>query len=710
MMAHPPGSPPGEWLSEQLDVLVAQTRELNADIREGQQGEAVYAATRAALKRIAPFEVIAFMSSDAESRDFRLSECDPTHTWSAMREEIESHIEKGTFAWVLRRNHAVIMPALTMGGKTLVLHVLSTRNQAVGMFAGVLEETALSESAQKLIAVLLFNAARSLENSRLYERLHIYARELEGENRDRAAAEQELRQSREMLRTVMNHIPAAIFWKDGEGRYLGGNDAFARDAGLAHAGDIIGKGDEELAWAHLAGRLHAEACRILEADKPILGREEYFGEINGRKIWRRISMLPLHDAAGNPAAVLGIYEDITRRREADMERARLEHHIQHLQRLEAIGALAGGIAHDFNNLLSVISGFAELSLAENQDTAVRNQNIREILGAAGQARDLVQQILTFSRQIQPELKRINLARQIDAIAGLLRASLPGDITLEKRIEKDLPPVMADESHLRQIVLNLCNNAQEAMRKGGGTLRISLAMAASSAAYPQPRFSNGTGKAGWLRLRIEDTGHGMVPEIQERIFEPFFTTRPIGEGTGLGLSTVHGIIQELKGFIRVGSAPGQGSRFDCYFPAVEEAATVEISDQAVEAFGSERILFVDDDRLLTELGQRGLSAFGYTITACNSSVEALELFRKNPAGWDLVITDQLMPAMTGTQLAAELHRLRPEMPIIIATGYSESILEHARSCGVRRIVRKPVLIRELHDAIRQELDAAPAAGG
>jgi signal transduction histidine kinase/ActR/RegA family two-component response regulator len=374
------------------------------------------------------------------------------------------------------------------------------------------------------------------------------------------------------------------------------------------------------------------------------------------------------------------------------ERRRLEERMAQGRKMEALGTLAGGIAHDFNNILGVIMGYAEMIRDGAADGSGLKRRASEIVTAGDRARDLVTQILNFSRQgpqVKTSVKPATLVRET---LTLLRSAIPAGV--EVRVEGDDPglSVIGDPTQLRQVVLNLCSNAAQAMRQGGGALTVALSRAEEPGPSPPPELG---GAAGYLRLSVSDTGPGMEPEVLGRIFDPFFTTKKPGEGTGLGLSVCHGIVKGHDGAIVVASEPGRGSAFHVFLPlAGDPAAPREAAALAPEVLARPRparVLLVDDEKPLTDIGREMLEGLGMTVTARTSSVEALEAFRHRSGDFDLVLTDQAMPNMSGLELARELLAIRPDLPVVLCTGFSDSVsAEAARGLGVAEVVMKPLL--------------------
>ena len=383
-------------------------------------------------------------------------------------------------------------------------------------------------------------------------------------------------------------------------------------------------------------------------------------------------------------------------------RLQLEAELRQSQKLQALGTLAGGIAHDFNNILAAILGYAELTLAVMPEPHVIRKNLQQILIASDRARTLIQQMLAFSRQTKLARQPLQLYPLIKEGLTLLRAALPATITLEQRLDAQAGTVLADPTQMQQVLFNLCANAEHAMRHSGGRLDIELDAITllPHAVSPHPDLTPGA----YVRLRVRDTGHGMESQVCERIFEPFFTTKAVGEGTGLGLAVVHGIITDHGGVIMADSTLGQGTTFTVYLPCYDGEITSSSPAAAAAPHGHERILLVDDEVHLVQLGQAMLSRLGYDVTSYTSSLEALGAFRAAPQQFDLVITDQTIPDLTGDALVQELRRLRPDIPIILCTGFSHTMDEEkARRLGLDALCLKPFRLHDLGVQIRRVLD-------
>lgn len=403
----------------------------------------------------------------------------------------------------------------------------------------------------------------------------------------------------------------------------------------------------------------------------------------------------------NKAYNCAFARDLTEKREAGQKAKEYEFRLNMAQRMEALGMLAGGIAHDFNNILSSILGFSELALESIESDTLLHDNVREIFTAGMRARDLVRQILTFSRQTEQERQPVQMKLIVKETLKLLRASMPATIAIRSDTRFD-GLVMADPGQLHQIVMNLCANAGYAMQPGGGTLTVGLKQVDLGPEYTDthPQIDSGS----YVQFTVTDTGRGIAPESLNRVFDPFFTTKKQGEGTGMGLSMVHGIITEYGGSIDVRSDPDKGSTLTAYLPLMQRTQRGVAADARALPTGMEHILFVDDEPAITKMASQMLRRLNYRVTHLTSSIEALALFREQASQFDLVITDFTMPHLTGPKLAAEIMAVRPEIPIVLCTGYSGEISEpKAEEMGIKAFILKPISKSILANTVRKVLD-------
>jgi C4-dicarboxylate-specific signal transduction histidine kinase len=397
-----------------------------------------------------------------------------------------------------------------------------------------------------------------------------------------------------------------------------------------------------------------------------------------------------------------VSRDITERKIAEEEKTKLQSQLQQVQKMESMGTLAGGIAHDFNNILGIIVGNTELAMDDVPEWNPARHNLEEIRTASIRARDVVKQILAFSRQTPQEMKPVRIIPIIKESLKLLRSSIPSTIEIHQNISSESDTVRADLTQINQVLINLCTNAIHAMGEKGGVLEVSLENILLDAGSAKHYHGLSSGK--YVRLTVRDTGHGVEPKVLKRIFDPYFTTKRVGEGSGMGLSVVHGIIKSHGGSISVNSEPGKGTVFHVLFPCIEDNPEPNVEIALEISRGHESVLFVDDEKAMVDAIQPMIERLGYKVTARTSSVEGLEAFRANPDRFDLVITDFTMPNMTGMELAKELFKLRSDIPIILCTGYSEHLNEDiAKRSGICAFVVKPVVLNEIANTIRKVLD-------
>ncbi len=501
--------------------------------------------------------------------------------------------------------------------------------------------------------------------------------------------------ARLLLETAIDHAVECIFITDRQNRITYVNQAFEKITGYS-ADEVLGKTPGLLQSGEHDREFYQDLKSTIYAGRPwqgyLINRKK-----DGSLYEVQATIAPIRDASGEVTHFVSVHRDVTRERE-------FERRQQQNQRLEAIGVLAGGIAHDFNNLLSPIIGYTELSLAMLPPNSPVRDDLEQVLLAAKRATDLVRQILTFSRQRRYERKAISIGPVLREALKLLRATLPATIEIKQEIDDRAGAVVIDPTEIHQIIMNLCTNAYQAMPQGGVlTVELKEMTIERELSDPIPGLAPGR----YLRLTVGDTGCGIPREIVDKIFEPYFTTKEEGRGTGLGLSTTYSIVRSCGGAITVYSEPGKGTVFHVYLPVADrrtDAAQKE-EREAVAGGKGERILFVDDEAGIAELGKTTLERVGYTVTSCTDPRKALTLFFDNPAGFDLVITDMTMPGMTGKQLAEEILKNRPDLPVILCTGFSEHINEEkARNLGIKKFLNKPVSPRELAAAVREVLGA------
>lgn len=433
----------------------------------------------------------------------------------------------------------------------------------------------------------------------------------------------------------------------------------------------------------------------LQKDGKFKNSKVFMKDKDGRILTFLLSACLHRDGAGTAEKIVGSLKDIT-----DM--AAMEKQLQQALKMELLGTLSGGIAHDFNNILYAILGYTELCIAEAEPDSRMAENLKRILTSANRASDLIKQILAFSRQEESDMGPVYLKPLVMEVAGLMRATLRANIEIKKSVNTRLQ-VMGNITRLHQVLINLCINASYAMRETGGRLFLTVDEVLLKTDAPGPEK--------YARITVSDTGCGMAPMVCERIFEPFFTTKPQGEGTGLGLSTVYGIVRDHGGKITVESTPGKGSKFIILLPVLEnKTAAAPIQGKKQGLSGTERILFIDDEEPIASLAELMLTRYGYRVDSQTKSANALESFRAAPNTFDLVITDMNMPEMTGIELSRELLHIRPDIPIILCTGFSRDVdAKDVKQYGIRAIAMKPVVVDGLCRIIRDVMDRKQQAG-
>ncbi|MCF8090382.1 MAG: response regulator [Desulfotignum sp.] len=417
---------------------------------------------------------------------------------------------------------------------------------------------------------------------------------------------------------------------------------------------------------------------------------------NGTTFWTETKLSAIRDPEGNLSGVVGVTRNISRRRKA-------ESRLRQAQKMEAIGSLAGGIAHDFNNILSAIIGYAQLARDKLPKDSPVQADIGQVYKAGERAKDLVMQILSFSRQQEQNAVPIRIGPIVKEALKFLKSSLPSSIEIRQEIIPDAGNVRADPTQIHQVFMNLCTNAAHAMDQTGGVLTIKLSSITldQDDADTDPDLSPGK----HLGLTVGDTEHGITPEILPKIFDPYFTTKKKGEGTGLGLATVHGIVRSYGGAITVYSEPGRGTTFHVYFPVIDnpagsDPAPADPGDGAEDTAQKDTaILFVDDEPAIADLGKQLLESLGYRVKSLTDPVAALALVKKDPDRFDLAITDLTMPGMKGDRLAAELTKIRPDIPVILCSGFNAQLSEHAAAAaGIEAFIMKPILKKNLAQTI------------
>ncbi len=530
---------------------------------------------------------------------------------------------------------------------------------------------------------------------------------LQAEVEERTAAERAFRQSEEQYRKLIETSTDAIISVDEDMQIVQWNRAASEVFGYRQD-EVVGHKMSFLVPAkhmndHLKGFrrfLQTGVAKILGKTATLEARKK-----DGSAVPVELSISAFQKEGA--WVFTSIIRDITERKKAEEEKRKIEFQLRQAQKMESIGTLAGGIAHDFNNILASIIGYTELAMDDVAEGTAVDKNLQEVYAAGKRAKELVKQILVFARQSEEEVKPVQVSAVAREVLRFIRSSVPATVEIRQSIESD-SMVMGNATQIHQILMNLCTNAAQAMEGRGGVLSVRLRDVAEETG--RGRIPEGLRRGSYAKVTVSDTGMGMSPEIVASIFDPYFTTKGPGKGTGMGLSVVHGIVESCGGKITVDSTPGKGSVFTVYLPITGNRGAHRSCPPEERFSGSERILFVDDEAPITNMGARILERFGYSVTTRTSSVEALELFRSKPDAFDLVITDMTMPNMTGDLLAAEMTAIRQDIPVILCSGYSRLISEkNASALGIRAFAYKPLVRAELGRIVRDVLDGVLSAG-
>ena len=599
---------------------------------------------------------------------------------------------------------------LTIGGNSYLLHAYPTFNDFQGRPIGgfvVMQDLSQLLLAKKtfifrsvtfscfLLALSLIVLYLSfgkligkLESSRssLKKTVAKLAREVE----ERKQTELQLHKSKKEWERTFDGIGDIVTIMNSRLQIIKANQA-AYKVLDAEPGTLIGK------FCYEVFNNRVSACNRCPGIDTILNRQVSSSEIEHRNLGKKflITTSPVPDEHGEFTHVVHIAKDITEKKD-------LETKLRQAQKMEAIGALAGGIAHDFNNILTAIYGYSQLAMRKADDKEIV-YDLKQIHCATERAKNLVSQILTFSRQTEHAKRPLQISLIVKEALKLLRSSIPSTIALKQNITSQ-GSVLADPTQIHQIVMNLATNAYHAMMESGGSLGVSLQEVTIDNKAKDTELKIMPGN--YICLEVSDSGCGMDEAVKEKIFEPYFTTKEVGKGTGLGLAVVHGIVTGCNGYINVASSPGQGTTFSVYLPIVEEG-TIDCSIQGEKEpvrGGNERILFIDDEEVIVILASEVLRTYGYEVTIFTDAVQAIQDFEKDPAHYDLVITDMSMPYITGLELSRKIKEIRPELSVILCSGYNEAIYkEKAQALGVSRYVLKPLMMDNLARVVRELLD-------
>jgi PAS domain S-box-containing protein len=475
-------------------------------------------------------------------------------------------------------------------------------------------------------------------------------------------------------------------------RYV--NPAFEKISGLS-AKEVIGKKADMIWRDHNENESQDNVLYALNREESWKGR--MVGKRKDGDLYEAENIVSIvRDSSENVVGYVNVCRDVTH--EVELEKQLIQ-----AQRMQAIGTLAGGIAHDFNNILSAIMGYTEICMLQASEDSEISRRLGRVMYACQRARELVKQILTFSRQQEQAQGRVQIHLIVKEALKLLRASLPSTIEIQREIRTDSSYILADPTQIHQVLMNLCTNAAHAMGKNGGILRVALEDVFLDS--EEVKKLKGLPPGHYVRLKVSDSGHGMTPEIMDRIFDPFFTTKKPDEGTGMGLAMVQNIVRNHGGRVFVESQPGKGSVFEVYFPRSTGEPILEKKSISHLPRGKERILLVDDEEDIVIMAEEMLESLGYTVKSTVSSPEALKWFDQAPDQFDLIITDQTMPMLTGSELADRVLNIRLDMTVILCTGFSDTVLPDVSGFpNIKAVIIKPFIIQEIALTVRKVLDS------
>jgi PAS domain S-box-containing protein len=523
---------------------------------------------------------------------------------------------------------------------------------------------------------------------------------------NRIEAASTLRRTELVLSDAFNFAPIGMAVVDTDGCFQSANTAFCEMVGYSEGElqkkrflDITPEDDHQISSNAISSMISGETQRATY--------EKAYLHKDGHRVDCRVTSTLMRHESGEPLHFITQIQDISEQRRAEKKRNQLEAQLRQAHKMEAVGTLAGGIAHDFNNILSIILGNLELATESNEASPDRRISLNEIKIASLRATDMVRQLLSFSHVDEPTREPIAVDQIVNESLKLARAALPASMEIKNQIRPDIGVIEANATQIHEVIINLCTNAFQAMEDGRGSLTIDAFQYSHDERHDTaiPHMPYGE----YISLSITDNGGGIEPEMLERIYDPYFTTKPVGKGTGMGLAIVQGIVRNHHGTITVTSDVGRGTSVTIYIPRIEKPILLEVAAPMEVPTGNERILLIDDEVMLINMGRRVLTNLGYQVDAMSNSRKALAEFTANPDDFDLIITDMTMPEMMGDQLATEILKSRPDMPIILCTGYSEYIdKERAEAIGIKHYIEKPVDIGELARIVRQTIDEAKAA--
>jgi two-component system cell cycle sensor histidine kinase/response regulator CckA len=512
----------------------------------------------------------------------------------------------------------------------------------------------------------------------------------------------QLKEDETKYRGMFENAIEGIYQSTPDGRFLVVNTALARMYGYEHPSELMNQVSDIQSQIYVDSSFRERFKQQIEQTGYVKGLEYQVRRCDGSIIWISESARAVRDASGAIHHYEGFIDNITDRKEAEADRARLEKQMLHAQKMDAIGTLAGGMAHDFNNILCAILGYTELALVDPQIRGISRDNLKMVLKSSSRARDLIKRILTFSRPADVQRNPLKLGAILKEGVQMLNATLPSSISIRTNIRTDEDVVVADATEMHQVIMNLGTNAGHAMKTKGGHLEYELE---SLTLKPDSAEALSIPAGPYVHLIVRDTGRGMSAEVVEKIFEPFFTTKIAGHGTGLGLTLVQKIVSRSGGYIKVNSQEGQGTTFHLYLPQSQELPTPTLVDKNQLAHGRhEQILVVDDEIPILDMMQQHLRKMGYRVITRADSQEAMKTFRADAYNFALVITDHTMPGLQGAELAEEMGALRPNLPVILMTGLNQPPdLTDSPYAPFRVVLQKPINFVELSHHLRRFLD-------
>jgi len=512
----------------------------------------------------------------------------------------------------------------------------------------------------------------------------------------------QLKEDETKYRGMFENAIEGIYQSTPDGRFLVVNTALARMYGYEHPSELMNQVSDIQSQIYVDSSFRERFKQQIEQTGYVKGLEYQVRRCDGSIIWISESARAVRDASGAIHHYEGFIDNITDRKEAEADRAKLEKQMLHAQKMDAIGTLAGGMAHDFNNILCAILGYTELALVDPQIRGISRDNLKMVLKSSSRARDLIKRILTFSRPADVQRNPLKLGAILKEGVQMLNATLPSSISIRTNIRTDEDVVVADATEMHQVIMNLGTNAGHAMKTKGGHLEYELE---SLTLKPDSAIALSIPAGPYVHLVVRDTGRGMSAEVVEKIFEPFFTTKTAGHGTGLGLTLVQKIVSRSGGYIKVNSQEGHGTTFHLYLPQSQELPTPTPVDKNQLAHGRhEQILVVDDEIPILDMMQQHLRKMGYRVITRADSQEAMKTFRADAYNFALVITDHTMPGLQGAELAEEMGALRPTLPVILMTGLNQPPdLTDSPYAPFRVVLQKPINFVELSHHLRRFLD-------